>query len=261
MGNKVEVLVATMNQEPKDYSLLDKMNIQSDVIVGNQCDRNEIGEFHYKGNKARYLSFAERGVGLNRNNSLMRTTGEILLFADDDMIYANGYVDIVKDVFESNPNADVVIFNIDEKVPKRAVIKKKHYTKKIGYGAARIACRRKVIQNRGIFFNLCFGGGTAHSSGEDTLFLAECVHKGLNILCVPQSIAELTEDRPSTWFEGYTDKYFYDTGFLLTASNISFLVLRFIKGAFVNSRKGNGEFWNILRFYLKGMRDYRKKVH
>ena len=70
---KVQVLVAAMNQH--DYSLLDKMNIQSDVIVANQSDFNRVDVFDYKGNQAIYLNFEERGVGLNRNNALMRATG------------------------------------------------------------------------------------------------------------------------------------------------------------------------------------------
>ena len=43
----LQVLVATMHQT--DHSLLEKMNIQSDAIVINQCDRNEIERFTYKG--------------------------------------------------------------------------------------------------------------------------------------------------------------------------------------------------------------------
>ena len=82
---KVQVLVAAMHQ--KDHSLLEKMNIRSDAIVANQCDRNEFEDFTWNGHKIRYLSFAERGVGLNRNNALMRATGDICLFADDDMRY------------------------------------------------------------------------------------------------------------------------------------------------------------------------------
>ena len=42
----VQVLVAAMNQT--DHSLLDKMNIDSDVIVGNQCTFNSIEKFMYK---------------------------------------------------------------------------------------------------------------------------------------------------------------------------------------------------------------------
>ena len=42
----LEVLVSTMYQ--KDYSLLDRMNIQTDAIVVNQCNENSIEEFEYK---------------------------------------------------------------------------------------------------------------------------------------------------------------------------------------------------------------------
>ena len=76
---RIEVLVAAMHQT--DHALLEKMNIQSDVIVGNQCDRNAVEEFEWNGHRVRYLHFAERGVGLNRNNSLMRAAGDICLFA------------------------------------------------------------------------------------------------------------------------------------------------------------------------------------
>ena len=39
----LQVLVATMHQT--DHSLLEKMNIQSDAIVVNQCNRNEVERF------------------------------------------------------------------------------------------------------------------------------------------------------------------------------------------------------------------------
>ena len=89
---QIQVLVAAMNQKMQDYSLLDKMNIHSDVIVGNQCNYNSIEAFEYNGYRAIYLNFKERGVGLNRNNALMRATGDICLFADDDIsIYPKDY--------------------------------------------------------------------------------------------------------------------------------------------------------------------------
>lgn len=43
----VQVLVAAMNQT--DHSLLKKMNIQSDVIVGNQCNHDSVEKFTWGG--------------------------------------------------------------------------------------------------------------------------------------------------------------------------------------------------------------------
>jgi hypothetical protein len=81
------------------------------------------------------------------------------------------------------------------------------------YGAARIAFRTKSVRINGVFFNTMFGGGCEYSSGEDTLFLRECIRKGLVIYAVPSAIASI-EDEKSSWFNGYTDKYFFDKGVL-----------------------------------------------
>ena len=211
----VEVLVAAMGQV--DHSLLDRLNIGSDVIVGNQCDVNGVEDFLYRGHRARYLSFAERGVGLNRNNALMRATGDVCLLADDDMRYVDDYVGIVLKAFGDNPDADVIIFNLIEKDVSRYVIKKKF---RVGgrnfmrFGAARIAFRRRSVTKQGISFNLHFGGGAEYGNGEDALFLADCLAKGLRVVAVPVYIAELTEERGSTWFRGYDVKYFMDKGAL-----------------------------------------------
>jgi len=117
----IEVLVATMNQED-DCSLPIDMNIQSDAIIGNQCGRNEIKELEYNGHRIKYLSFAEKGVGLNRNNALMRSTADICVLADDDQIFVDGYSEIISNSFRQNPDADVIIFDLISK--NQFVIKK-----------------------------------------------------------------------------------------------------------------------------------------
>ena len=109
---KIQVLVAAMNQT--DFSLIKKMNIKTDAIVGNQCDRNLIEKIDIGEQSVLYLNFAERGVGLNRNNALMRADGDICLFADDDMIYTDDYVEIIERAYKEIPDADVIIFNLIE---------------------------------------------------------------------------------------------------------------------------------------------------
>lgn len=211
----IQVLVATMNQT--DYSLLDKMNIKTSAIVCNQCDRNETDEFMRGGVIIKWLSFCERGVGLNRNNTLMRATGDICLFADDDMIYVDEYADIVTKAFEQIPDADVIVFNLIEKSPTRYVIPKISRVNRLNYlryGTARVAVKLSSVKINGIYFNQCFGGGTEHCHGEDNLFLTACLDKGLRIYAYPAFIAELSEERASTWNTGDNEKYLRDQGIL-----------------------------------------------
>lgn len=187
----VQVLVAAMNQT--DHSLLDKMNIDSDVIVGNQCTFNSIEKFMYKSHNAVYLNFNERGVGLNRNNSLIRATGDICLFADDDMRYVDNYVEKIESAFDENPDADVIVFNLIEKNPTRYIIKKAHrvtWFNYLRYGTARISIRLDKIKKNAIYFNQCFGGGTDYSHGEDNLFLTSCLKNKMKIYALPIELSK-----------------------------------------------------------------------
>ncbi len=214
----IQVLVAAMHQT--DHSLPEKMNIQSDCIVGNQCDRNEIEHFEWQGHQVTYLNFAERGLSRNRNNALLRATGDICLLADDDMVYNDGYVQKVQEAFTAYPQADVLIFNIGEPVVTRSIIRKPtrvHRLNYLRYGSVRIAFRLQSIREKGIFFNLCFGTGTERGFGEDNLFLTACLNHKLKIYALPEQLARLTEERNSTWFKGYDDAYLKNKGLLFRA--------------------------------------------
>lgn len=214
----IEVLVATMNQ--KDHSLLKKMNIKTDAIIGNQCNFDSIERFEKNGNKYIYINCQERGVGQNRNNALIRARADICLFADDDMVFFNDYENTVKRAFSELPDADVIIFNLIDKNSDRYVIKK---TKRVRwynclrYGAARVAVRLAAISMKGIFFNQLFGGGCKFQHGEDNIFLSNCLKSGLRIYAVPYTLAELKNDRVSTWNKGYDKMYLADQGVLYYA--------------------------------------------
>ena len=212
---KIQVLVAAVGQT--DRSLTQKMNIQTDAIVANQFDENSVEQFEWNGHNVKYLNFAERGVGLNRNNALMRADADICLFADDDMVYADGYGETLERLFSENPTADVIIFNIKEKQVSRYVIPKKMkvgYLNYLRYGTARVAVRLSSVKKNGIYFNQCFGGGTEYSHGEDNIFINSCLKKGLKVIAVPDFLAELTEERESSWNKGYDEKYIRDQGVL-----------------------------------------------
>lgn len=229
---KVQVLVAAMDQ--KDRYLPTKMNIQTDAVVGNQCDFNAIENFLYKDFIITYLNFSERGVGLNRNNALMRADGDILIFADEDEVFNDGYADIVAQAYKQLPDADAIVFNITTigtNVGRREIkkIHRIHLWNALNYGAARLTVRRDAIERENVVFHRQFGGGTMYSSGEDTLFIADLIKRGLKVYVYPANIASV-DQTSSTWFEGYTEKYFYDKGALFAAlsKKLGWLLCRLI---------------------------------
>ena len=66
---------------------------------------------------------------------------------------------------------------------------------------------------KNIVFHRMFGGGSKYSCGEDTIFLQDCIKKRLKVYTCTSTIGSVNCDQ-STWFQGYTDKYFFDKGVL-----------------------------------------------
>lgn len=217
----IQVLAVTMNCTDPER-LCEQLNLASSFVIGNQCDHNENLSYTFRGNKGLVISRDDRGVGNNRNVTLKYASADICLLSDDDMYFHQNYCETVKLVFDRHPEADVVIFNLGSgDATRRQNVKDKRigFHNYMNYGAARIAFRRKAISYYSVAFNTNFGGGTSHAAGEDVLFLRECLTKGLVVVAVPESIATLREDRESTWFHGYDEKYFFDKGVFLAIAH------------------------------------------
>lgn len=210
----LEVLISTMNCKPLE--ILNQMNIDSNAIIINQCKEYKYEEIFHKGKKIRVYSFDEIGVGLSRNNALMRSNGDICLIADDDVSYIDGYTDIIINAFKDNPKADIMLFNVPSLninrptyiIPRNSRVK---WHNCLRYGAVKLAIRRESILKYNVYFSLLFGGGARYSAGEDSLFIAECIKKGM-IVYANKRIIGYVKQEDSSWFNGYTDKYFIDKG-------------------------------------------------
>lgn len=216
---RLQVIVSTMFQT--DHSLLDRMNIQSDAIVINQCDRNEIEIFEYRGHCIKWYSLAERGVGLSRNTALQRADADVLIFADDDVAYCDGYADVVVNFFKKNKNISLATFNLQSQNRERPeYIDTKthniHLYNCLKYGAFRIAVRREAILASNITYSLLFGGGAKYQAGEDNLFITDCLKCGLRAKASPDMLGTVKQEQ-STWFSGYNEKYYIDRGALFRA--------------------------------------------
>lgn len=255
----VQILIATMDQT--DHSLLQKMNIQSDAIVCNQCDRYDVEQFEWNSHRIQYYSFRERGVGLNRNNALMRADADICVFADDDIVYNSNYVLLLRKAFAKYPDADVIVFNLAEKNSKRQQITKPERVNRLNYlryGTARIAIRLSSIRNNGIFFNQCFGGGTPHCHGEDNLFLSSCLDKKLRVYAVPITLGTLTNERVSTWNNGYTKKYFQDQGILYYTISRKWWKLLCVQDAYRHRKMYKMNWVEVFRLMTSGVHSQKE---
>ena len=123
----------------------------------------------------------------------------------------------VLDAFAAHPEADFLLFNVRVGA-SRATYHTERYHRVHVWNAGRyptysFAVRREKLHAAHITFSLLFGGGAKYSNGEDSLFLKDCLKYGLVVYAIPVEIG-LEIERESTWFVGYTDKFFIDRGVL-----------------------------------------------
>ena len=256
-----QLLVSTMNQS--DFRIVERMNIHSDALIINQTDHFGYDVKHINGYEIQMLSFAERGVGLSRNSAMMRSDAEIIEFADDDMVFENNHRELVVAEFDKHPKADAILFSIHSMNPQRPLLDISKFCrvgrrKALKYGCARLAVRRERVIYNNLSFSLLFGGGCKYGSGEDTVFLQDMLKEGLKIYQSPVLVAQVRQE-DSSWFKGYTEKYFFDKGALFAAALPKLCKPYALMTALKSGRKADRRI--AYRKMKEGIRDFRKRSH
>lgn len=259
----LEILLSTMNRN--DMSFLDNMNISSDITVVNQADHISIQETIINNNKLTIITNTERGLSNSRNGLLELATQNICIIADDDVEYINGYQEIILNAHKDYPDIDIIVFKMLQ--PENSNRKKKYPSKNKRIGFLRsmritspeITFKRERIIESGVNFNNLFGAGAYYGSGEENIFLKDCLKKGLKILFIPKTILQLKESE-STWFSGYNEEYLYNRGaiFFELFNKVAFLaILQFA----IRKRSlfGNISIFKIISLMYKGVKDYKNR--
>ncbi len=256
---KIEVLVAAMNQS--DLSLYDRLELGCDVVIANQCGRWDMQTKEYGEVRCRMISSDTIGVGTNRNLALEIAQGDILLFADDDMIYYDSDLHGVIEAFEKHPDADMILFGLDYTKKgevfdrRRCSDKRRRLWNSLGFGACRTAIRRDAVMKNGLRFSTLFGGGCIYGSGEDTLFTRTCFRKGLKVYSDSYTLGKTAKDS-STWFKGFNDKLIFDKGAWLAAAFPKMKHMVKLYFAYRFSKLAKISFFETLRYLNMGIKAF-----
>ena len=222
---RLQILISAVNKDPQ--KLPEQMNLDCDAVIVNQL----IGDFadavgtgddtdyvHTFGDfEARIINRREKGVGLSRNTAFENSDHELIQFGDDDITYDDGYASRVTAEFDAHPEADILLFNVKAQ-EGRETYWNRDFSRVSWYNYGRypayaICARRKILSESGVKYSLLFGGGAPYMNGEDSLFLHDCLKAGISIYRTPVAIGSERKGE-STWFKGYTDKFFFDRGVL-----------------------------------------------
>lgn len=204
----LQIAVSTQNLVTDDEvgNLIKKMNINSNYLIVNQTQNKNIC---IENNNV--ITKFEKGLSKSRNVAIEEAESDIILLADDDVIYNENYEEIILEAYKKYKKADVICFYVESKNEKRKT--KRMFTGRVGFIKAmkivsfEISFRKKSIMENEIKFDERFGAGTELNRGEEQIFLYEALRKGLKIIFVNKKIAEV-EQNESSWFSQYDEKFF-----------------------------------------------------
>lgn len=232
-----EVLMSVMHQT--NFDIAHKTNIKSNLLIINQCDKNDYNEIEVNGKKWRMISTTDRGLAKSRNMAMENALGEICLFCDDDEVLEDDCENTILQAYHQLSDAGSIVFNVQRIGYK---MKKKYYSitriRKApfyrGYSSQMLTIKLSEIKNTGIKMNEKFGSGTEWGGGEETLFEKQIRNKGIIIYEYPQKIADIHYENGSQWFEGYDEKYFYNLGaYSYYTSNGRFSILNYLMALYI----------------------------
>lgn len=213
----VTLLISAL--KASNEKLIETMKVTDDAVLINQCDNEATGEIKTSNGIVKVVETTTRGVGISRNLALDNAFGDVVLFADDDIVYKDGYASLIQREFDAHPEADGIFFNfeVDEarKTYYNTGFARVTWRNSGRFPTFALAMRLSSIQRKNLRFSPLFGGGAKYSCGEDSLFIKDALKSGLKLYTSP-TVLGTEVPRPSTWFNGYTDKFFKDRGVLYT---------------------------------------------
>lgn len=259
---KITVLVTTMHQI--DLSKYKSMNLQTDAVIANQADRNEVVEKTITGCHVKLITTKTHGVSRNRNIALahLPQDTDIVVFSDDDLVFVDGYAEMIEGEFTLHPEAQAIKFNLHDLSATRKISMKRidHFERATrrnmsSSGVWGVAIKTEALARTNLKFDERFGPGALHTHGEDTIFLMNMIDRGVAFYRSPVDIAGIDQTE-SSWFTGFNEDFFQTAGKVLYTCYPHIAHLLAIRSAYKFSKreKCTLQFNEILKNYYIGIR-------
>lgn len=259
---KICVLISCMYQH--DWHIIQKSNIQTDVVVINQCNQNKIEQFTFQNARgkecqAKFIHTTERGLSKSRNMALRNATGDICLICDDDECLHDNYEQLILEGYQDCCDPDVLAFsllrkNLRHKKIYPTIQKTLNFQQILRTSSLQISFKRTVIINNQITFDEKMGSGTGNGGGEEVKFLLDCRRKKLKLFYHPNCIATINPGE-SKWFNGYTNHFFENLGWSsrrIHGAFLSFIYCFYFVISHQTLYKKENSFYNALKYIYKG---------
>lgn len=140
-----------------------------------------------------------KGLSANRNIAISHASAPLLLVSDDDVVYTEEGLRKIIESFDTHPDADIIAFkyvsSTHNKFYPSDAASLSSPPKGYFVSSIEIAFRKNKVKGK-IWFNENFGIGGLFPSGEEDIFIHDCIDAGLKGIFLPHDIAR--HDAPTT---------------------------------------------------------------
>lgn len=218
------------------------------VLVQNPKETSYV--FDLPGSKL--VELKSRGVAKSRNAALKYASGKYLIFGDDDITFDEAGILELVSYFESHPECSIILAQTSDETGelRKTYPKQTHKLSRLNSAKAatyEMMVRLDSIRAAGITFDENFGAGAENYLGDEYIFIADALKKGLKGQFLPVRVAIHPKDSSGSLWGTPKDLSARAAVFgrVFGASAPLFRALFLLK-----SRKGRVGFRNGMKFIL-----------
>jgi glycosyltransferase involved in cell wall biosynthesis len=186
---RLELLVATLNNRIEHFKEISKKYPELKVTLINQSAE----PLQIDSEQFTVKSFQEVGLSKSRNRALESASGDVCVVCDEDVDFTADFQATIAKAYEALPDADLISFQIitPEGEPYKTYKKKTFAHNKVSIlrvSSIEVTFKRKSIEKHQLTFDERFGLGSEIKGGEENIFLADALRKGLKLYSFPGPI-------------------------------------------------------------------------
>ena len=199
---KLTIAYSTLSNRAKNIKFPQRTKEREFIVLVQKSSESD-DELTFP--ESKIIGLKNRGVAKSRNAALKYGAGKYLIFADDDITFNEAGLERLVEYFEAHPDCSIIM---GQTVDETGVLRKTYPSKPHSltrFNSAKAATyemmvRLDAIREKGITFDEHFGAGAENFLGDEYIFIADALKKGLKGVFLPVVVAiHPKESSGSTW--------------------------------------------------------------
>ncbi|MGO4772959.1 glycosyltransferase family 2 protein [Flavobacterium sp. W22_SRS_FK3] len=185
----VEILISTMNRDSLDFlmPMFPFLHFSEfSILIVNQSQNEIFLTSDYF--NIRVINSSDKGLSKSRNLALENALGKILVIADDDVVYQEGFLVRIINAYNKFPEAAVINFCA---INSRGILVKKYPLKSksnlnifdiFNASSIEMTLNKAILNASKVEFDVNFGLGGIFEMGEEAIFLFDLKRKNKQLV-------------------------------------------------------------------------------